>query len=162
MKLIIKKDSLMDSIVSLSYKELLAEFKNILKQNQLKFTSQREIILYTLYNNDQHFTSEDLYMLIKQEYPELSIGIATVYRTLSLLEENAIVSSISLGVQGKKYEIANKPHHDHIICESCNKIVEFENEEIEALQHNIAKVNGFQLTNHLMQLYGICEECQKG
>lgn len=117
----------MNSIVSLSYKELLAEFKNILKQNQLKFTSQREIILYTLYNNTQHFTSEDLYMLIKQEYPELSIGIATVYRTLSLLEENNIVSSISLGIQGKKYEIANKPHHDHIICETCNKIVEFEN-----------------------------------
>ena len=151
----------MDSIVSLSYKELLAEFKNILKQNQLKFTSQREIILYTLYYNTQHFTSEDLYMLIKEEYPELSIGIATVYRTLSLLEENSIVSSISLGVQGKKYEIANKPHHDHIICETCNKIVEFENEEIEELQHAIAKQNGFTLTNHLMQLYGICEDCQK-
>jgi Fur family ferric uptake transcriptional regulator len=155
-----QKGFTMDSIVSLSYKELLAEFKNILKQNQLKFTSQREIVLYTLYNNTQHFTSEDLYMLIKEEYPELSIGIATVYRTLSLLEENGIVSSISLGVQGKKYEIANKPHHDHIICESCNKIVEFENEEIETLQHTIAKENGFKLTNHLMQLYGICEECQ--
>ncbi len=151
----------MESIVAMTYKELLAEFKNILKQNQLKFTSQREIVLYTLYNNTHHFTSEDLYMLIKKEYPELSIGIATVYRTLSLLEENAIVSSISLGIQGKKYEIANKPHHDHIICESCNKIVEFENEEIEALQYVIAKQNGFQLTNHLMQLYGICKECQK-
>ena len=150
----------MDSIVSLPYKELLGEFKNILKQNQLKFTSQREIILYTLYNNDQHYTSEELYMLIKQEYQELSIGIATVYRTLSLLEENGLVSSISLGIQGKKYEIANKPHHDHIICEKCNKIVEFENDKIEELQHTIAKENGFQLTKHIMQLYGVCGECQ--
>lgn len=150
----------MKNIVALPYKELLIEFKNILKQNQLKFTSQRELILYTLYNNTQHFTSEDLYMLIKQDYPELSIGIATVYRTLALLEENNIVSSISLGVQGKKYEIANKPHHDHIICEKCNKIVEFENDEIEELQHAIAKENGFELTNHLMQLYGVCTACQ--
>ena len=150
----------MKDIVFLPYKELLLEFKNILKQNKLKFTSQREIILYTLYNNTQHFTSEELYMLIKEDYSELSIGIATVYRTLSLLEENGIVSSISLGIQGKKYEIANKPHHDHIICETCHKIVEFENDEIENLQHTIATENGFKLTSHLMQLYGICKECQ--
>ncbi|MDQ7085197.1 MAG: Fur family transcriptional regulator [Sulfurovum sp.] len=151
----------MTSIVSLSYKELLATFKHILKQNKLKFTNQREIVLYTLYTNTQHFTSEDLYLLIKKEYPQLSIGIATVYRTLTLLEENDIVSSISLGVQGKKYEIANKPHHDHIICEICHTIVEFENKEIEELQDVIAKENGFKLTNHLMQLYGVCKVCQE-
>jgi Fur family ferric uptake transcriptional regulator len=151
----------MNNIVAMSYKELLKEFKNILKQNKLKFTSQREIILYTLYNNTEHFTSEDLYMLIKEEYPELTVGIATVYRTLTLLEDNALVSSISLGTQGKKYEIANKPHHDHIICDKCNKIVEFENEEIEELQHTIATKSGFKLTNHIMQLYGVCAECQK-
>jgi len=150
----------MTDIIALPYKAILEEFKTILKQNKLKFTNQREIILYTLYNNEQHFTSEELYMLIKQEYPDLSVGIATVYRTLTVLEENGLVSSISLGTQGKKYEIANKPHHDHIICEKCNKIVEFENEEIEALQDSIAKNNGFKLTNHLMQLYGICGECQ--
>ena len=151
----------MGSIIAMSYKELLKEFKDILKQNKLKFTSQREIILYTLYNNTEHFTSEDLYMLIKEEYPELTVGIATVYRTLTLLEENGLVSSISLGTQGKKYEIANKPHHDHIICDTCGKIVEFENEEIEELQHAIAVKSGFKLTNHIMQLYGICGECQK-
>lgn len=151
----------MKNLISMSYQDLLNEFKSILKQNKLKFTSQREIILYTLYNNDEHFTSEDLYMLIKTEYPELGIGMATVYRSLTLLEENGLISSISLGIQGKKYEIANKPHHDHIICESCNKIVEFENDEIENLQHTIAEENGFKLTNHLMQLYGICGDCQK-
>jgi len=147
--------------IALPYTDLLAEFKNILKQNNLKFTNQREIILYTLYNNTEHLTSEELYMLIKQNYPELSVGIATVYRTLILLEENGLVSSISLGVQGKKYEIANKPHHDHIICEKCGKIVEFENDQIESLQHVIAKENGFELTDHLMQLYGICSDCQE-
>ncbi len=65
-----------------------------------------------------------------------------------------------MGIQGKKFEIANKPHHDHLICESCGKIVEFENEEIEKLQHKIAEESGFKLTDHLMQLYGICRECQ--
>ncbi len=151
----------MKNLETLTYDELLEEFKNILKANALKFTSQREAILSTLYDNPQHFTSENLYLLVKQQYPELSIGIATVYRTLALLEENGLVSSISLGIQGKKFEIANKPHHDHLICESCGKIVEFENEKIEELQYEIAKENGFVLTDHLMQLYGICAECQK-
>jgi len=150
----------MKSIESLSYDELLVEFKNILKINKLKFTSQRESILSTLYENTQHFTPENLYMLVKKNYPNISIGIATVYRTLSLLEENGLVSSISLGAQGKKFEIANKPHHDHIICQECGKIVEFENEKIEELQKQIAAENGFELTDHLMQLYGICVECQ--
>ena len=147
-------------LATIEYDELLTEFRTILKSNKLKFTSQREAILQTLYRHPQHFTSENLYLLVKKNYPKLNIGIATVYRTLSLLEENGLVSSISLGVQGKKFEIANKPHHDHLICEGCGKIVEFENAKIEALQEEIAKENGFVLTNHLMQLYGICKTCQ--
>jgi Fur family ferric uptake transcriptional regulator len=145
----------------MDFEKLLDTFKNIIKENKLKYTSQREAILKTLYENPRHFTSENLYLLVKEKYPELNIGIATVYRTLSLLEENGIVSSISLGIQGKKFEIANKPHHDHLICTECGKIVEFENDEIEKLQEKIARVNGFELTSHLMQLYGVCQECQK-
>jgi Fur family ferric uptake transcriptional regulator len=145
----------------LSYQELLEQFKTIIKENNLKFTAQREAILQTLYDHQEHFTSEHLYMLVKQKNPELNIGIATVYRTLALLEENGLVSSISLGMQGKKFEIANKPHHDHLICIKCGKIVEFENEQIEKLQTQIASSNGFVLTNHLMQLYGVCQECQE-
>ena len=151
----------MKNFETMSYDELLKEFKKILKANSLKFTKQREAILSTLYNNPQHFTSENLYLLVKEKYPDLNIGIATVYRTLSLLEENGLVSSISLGTQGKKFEMANKPHHDHLICTMCGKIVEFENEQIEKLQQQIAEENGFVLTDHLMQLYGICSECQR-
>ena len=145
----------------ISYDAFLEMFKEIIRKNGLKFTSQREAILQTLYENPEHFTSENLYLLVKEKYPEINIGIATVYRTLALLEENGLVSSISLGTQGKKFEIANKPHHDHLICEQCGKIVEFENEKIESLQEEIAEANGFALTHHLMQLYGICRACQQ-
>ena len=160
MNIIIKKVK-MKKLEDLSYDELLLEFKNILKKENLKFTVPREAILFTLYNNHQHFTSEELYSLTKETYPNLNIGIATVYRTLTLLEEHSLVSSISLGIQGKKFELANKAHHDHLICEVCGKIEEFENEEIEKLQHHIAEINGFTLTTHLMQLYGICSECKE-
>jgi len=151
----------MDNIESLSYEELLQTFKAILKSNNLKFTAQREAILRTLYDHPEHFTPENLYLLVKKKYPQLNAGIATVYRTLNLLEENKLATSISLGVQGKKFELGNKPHHDHMICEVCGTIVEFEDPKIEALQHAIAEAHDFKLTHHLMQLYGICKACRQ-
>ncbi len=146
---------------TIGYDELLEQFKDLLKANSLKFTTQREIVLKTLYENDEHFTPEGLYLLIKEKYPDVKAGIATIYRTLNLLEESAIATSISFGSAGKKFELGVKPHHDHMICEKCGKIVEFENSEIEKKQLEIAKKFGFKLTGHLMQLYGICKDCQK-
>lgn len=149
-------------IENLEFDALLEEFKKILKDSGLKFTEQRECVLRTLYNNDHHYTPEQLYVEVKEDNPELNIGIATVYRTLNLLEEAGMVTSISFGIQGKKFELANKPHHDHLICKHCGKIVEFEDENIENRQLKIAKDHGFTLTGHLMQLYGICTQCSKG
>ncbi|MDR3177812.1 MAG: transcriptional repressor [Campylobacteraceae bacterium] len=150
----------MKKIENVEYDVLLKNFKEILKRNKLKYTSQREIILKTLYNNNEHFTPEGLHFLIKEKYPELNVGIATVYRTLNMLEEADIATSISFGTQGKKFELGNKPHHDHMICKKCNEIIEFEDKAIEKRQEQIAKERGFKLTGHLMQLYGICGKCQ--
>lgn len=144
---------------NIEYDVLLERFKKILKQGGLKYTKQREILLKTLYNSDMHYTPESLYMEIKKIDPNLNIGIATVYRTLNLLEEAQMVTSISFGSAGKKYELANKPHHDHMICKNCGKIIEFENLIIERQQSLIAKEYNFKLTGHLMQLYGICGDC---
>jgi len=151
----------MNNTESLSYDELLETFRTILRKNRLKFTAQREAILKTLYEHPEHFTPENLYLLVKKKYPELNTGITTVYRTLNLLEENKLATSLSFGTQGKKFELGNKPHHDHIICEVCGTIVEFEDAQIEELQQKVAKMHGFKLTNHVMQLYGICSKCQE-
>jgi len=144
-----------------SYEKALENFKILLKENGLKFTTQRELIFKTLFEYDNHFTPEDLYNLIKKNYPKTKVGITTVYRTLNLLEENKFVTSISFGVQGKRYEFGSKPHHDHLICIKCGMIEEFEDETIEKLQEKIAKMRGFKMTEHVMQLYGICKKCQE-
>lgn len=151
----------MSTIENLEYNALLSSFKELLKNNSLKFTRQREVVLKTLYEKNDHFTPEDLYIYLKSTYPELNIGIATVYRTLNLLEESHMVTSISFGVAGKKFELANKPHHDHMICKSCGLIIEFQNDKIEELQNEIALANKFTITSHLMQLRGLCEKCSK-
>lgn len=145
---------------TVEYEKLLNDFKNLLKKNHLKFTIQREVILETLYNSDEHLSPESLYNLIQEKFPQLNTGIATIYRTLTLLEESDIVTSLSFGSQGKKYELGAKDHHDHMICTNCGLITEFVDEEIEKRQQAIAKELGFKMTDHSMQIFGICKNCQ--
>jgi len=143
------------------YSKLLDDFKLLLRRNGLKFTVQREMILDVLYNSSEHLTPEELYELVKEQNPNLKTGIATVYRTLSLLEGERIVSSLSFGAQGKKYELGAKEHHDHMICTSCASIIEFVDEIIERRQQEIAKQFGFDMRDHSMQIYGICKNCKE-
>jgi len=144
----------------IAYPLLLEKFQALLKENTLKFTKQRELVLKFLYDNDGHFTPEDIYNLLKQENPNINIGIATVYRTLSLLETSQIASSISFGVQGKKYELGLKKHHDHLICTKCGEIIEFFDDIIEERQEAIALKFNFKMTDHTMKIVGLCEHCQ--
>ena len=147
---------------TIEYETLLNDFKVLLKTNipPLKFTIQREVILETLYNSDEHLTPESLHHLIQEKFPDLKTGIATVYRTLALLEDSNMVTSLSFGAQGKKYELGAKEHHDHMICTSCGDITEFVDKEIESRQHAIADQLGFKMSDHSMQIYGICKNCQ--
>ncbi len=145
---------------TIKYEDLLNDFKQLLKKNSLKFTIQREVILETLYSSDEHLTPESLHHLIQEKHPDLKTGIATVYRTLALLEESNMVTSLSFGAQGKKYELGAKEHHDHLICTECGTITEFVDEEIEKRQHTITDSLGFDMKDHSMQIYGICKNCQ--
>ena len=137
------------------------DLKAILQEKGMKYTEQRAIILELLLTLDEHLSADELLDIVKEKYPEHNIGIATIYRTLNFLEEVNLISSISFGRDGKKYESNDKNnHHDHIICTSCGKIVEFLDMEIEKKQEEIASSNGFKITDHTMQIFGICNKCQ--
>jgi len=142
-----------------SNEETIEELKKIVKQKGLKYTEQREIVLKILMNAEEHLSAEEVYNEIKLKYPDSNVGIATVYRALSFLEEVNLITSISFGADGKKFESNAKEHHDHLICTSCGKIVEFLDDEIEKRQERIAKKNKFKITSHSMQLYGECSTC---
>ncbi len=143
-------------------KTVLEDLKVVLKDKGMKYTEQRAVILQILLNIDDHLNAEEVHRIVKEKYPEQNIGIATVYRTLNFLEDVNLISSISFGKDGKKYEgNVTKEHHDHIICTSCGKIVEFFDEDIEKRQEDIATKNGFKITDHTMQIFGICQKCQK-
>jgi len=141
------------------YSELLDELKSVLKSNNLKYTKQREVILKTLYTNSGHHTPEEILMLVKQEFPGENIGIATIYRTLSLFEDEGLVESISFGKDGKKYEIGHRHHHDHLICLECGEIIEFIDDVIEKQQLVVSKKYNFHMVDHTMKIVGYCDKC---
>ena len=131
-----------------------------LSRNQLKQTKQRKIVVSHFLNLDSHVDAEDLYESVRSE--GFNIGLATIYRTLNLLKDAGLVEQRSFADGRAVFEVL-KPgnHHDHIVCIDCGRIVEFENEEIEALQKIEASKFGFVLTSHRLELYGRCEPCRK-
>ena len=98
---------------------------------------------------------------MQERFPELKVGIATIYRTLTLMEEAGIVTSISFGTEGKRYEYGKKEHHDHMVCDRCGKLIEFVDDVIEERQEAIAAAAGFKITGHSMQIHGVCADCRK-
>ncbi|HIP12538.1 MAG TPA: transcriptional repressor [Arcobacter sp.] len=139
---------------------IIDELKGIIKAKGMKYTEQRAIILQILVQCNDHLNAEDIHSIIQKKHPNQNVGIATIYRTLNFLEEVELITSLSFGKDGKKYESNKDEHHDHLICTDCGKIVEFLDDDIEKRQENIAFDNGFVITNHSMQIYGICQTCQ--
>ena len=105
--------------------------KHHLAKHQLKLTRQRENIL-TTFLKMEHVTAEQMYRLLAKKDPH--IGLATVYRTLKLLCETGLAQEQHFGTQTQFDNVAHKGHHDHLICTTCDKIIEFENCQIEELQ----------------------------
>ena len=88
------------------------------------------------------------------------IGLATIYRTLNLFCEAGLAQARHFGTQTQYDNVSHKGHHDHLICTSCGKIVEFSNEDIERLQEEVAHRNGFTIQTHKLELYGLCASCR--
>jgi Fur family transcriptional regulator, ferric uptake regulator len=133
--------------------------KKIIRELGLKVTQQRVQILEVVRSGPSHFTAQEVFELLSEKNPE--IGFATVYRFLKKLSEQNYVTEVRMGGMPARYEWASKHHHDHLTCVDCGKIVEFENQKIEDLQEKIAQRHGFRLTDHVLELYGVCGECQK-
>lgn len=140
-------------------------FKQLLRENGLKVTSQRILILEVLEKRpDKHLTAEEIYEFVQKENPD--IGLATVYRTIQLLSELNLIEKLNLGDGHIRYEIGkqgqddNVHHHHHLICLSCDKILSFEGDLLEQLENTIEDTMDFEVVDHEVKLYGHCRECR--
>src|SRR3954467_6782910 len=136
-------------------------FMHFLAHKNLRITSQRQAIVDTVFGTQQHFTAEQLLEWSRQR--DRSVSRATVYRTLPLLTESGLVREMDFGKDHKFYDpnYAEHPHHNHIICQDCEKIVEFESEKIERLENQISQRLGFAVKAHRLQITASCEELKK-
>ena len=117
----------------------------------LKMTGQRRIILEVLDSSEDHPSVEDVYDRAKQK--DQSISIATVYRTLSLLDELDLVIRHEFQEGYSRYEV-NWDHHHHLVDLESGEVIEFQNDKLEKLKEQIAHELGYELVDHRLELYG--------
>jgi Fur family transcriptional regulator, ferric uptake regulator len=119
----------------------------------MKMTGQRRVIAQVLSDSEDHPDVEEVYRRSSTIDPKISI--ATVYRTVRLLEEANIIERLDFGDGRARYEEASENHHDHLIDVQSGKIVEFHDVEIEELQRKIAAKLGYKLVDHRMELFAV-------
>lgn len=124
-------------------------------------TSQRLAIIDTVFSTDVHFTAEQLLAWSRRR--DKSVSRATVYRTLPLLTESGLVREMDFGKDYKFFDpnYAEHPNHNHIICNDCERIVEFESEKIAKLENEISLRLGFSVQSQRLQITASCEELKR-
>jgi len=134
-------------------------FRLYLKGRGLKVTGQRLALAEVFLSSDGHQSAEALHAKALKRHP--GIGFATVYRILKHLVSCGLAREVELGDGRTRYEPGhNHGHHDHLICTSCGRCVEFLNPRIEMLQDKVAAAHRFKIVSHRMILYGLCPKCR--
>tara|TARA_B100000508_G_C11204646_1_gene154705 strand:+ start:61 stop:495 length:435 start_codon:yes stop_codon:yes gene_type:complete len=133
------------------------KLKDILKNEGLRYTKQRQQVWDEIRNSSEHRDAEEIYIQInnasKSNHNE-KVSRATVYRTIDVLVKNNLVRKMELGDGRALYEHKiEEEHHDHIICVETGKIIEFYNEELEKIQEDVVKEHGYELVRHVHQLF---------
>jgi len=133
-----------------------------------RLTIPREAILDVLNKTQRHLSAEDIYLTVHKIYP--TIGLTTVYRTLELLVQMGLVFKFDFGDGRARYELSEGPkgvrHHHHLVCISCGRVIDYTDfieDEVELLrktEKGLSKKYNFEITNHLIQFYGLCDKCR--
>lgn len=131
-----------------------------LKKAGLKITLPRLKILQILENNStHHLSAEEVYRILVEAGED--IGLATVYRVLTQFEEAGLVIRHHFAEGYSVFELDHGAHHDHLVCVKCGAVEEFIDTIIEERQQVVAKKAGYVITDHQLNIYGICVGCQK-
>lgn len=125
----------------------------------MRMTDQRRVIARVLSESHDHPDVEELY--VRASKIDEHISIATVYRTVRLFEEAGILERHDFGDGRARYEEVSEDHHDHLIDVQTGRVIEFRNEEIEALQRKVAAELGYKLVDHRLELYAVPSEQDK-
>jgi Fur family ferric uptake transcriptional regulator len=139
----------------------LTAFKAFLRDRNLPVTHQRLAIAEVLLRADRHLSAEEVEHAARAN--GALVGTATVYRTLDVLLESGLVVERDFGEGFKRFEPArDTPHHEHLVCSSCGRVVEFRDERLERMTTIHAEAHGYARQRHRLVIHGICGDCQRG
>lgn len=136
-------------------------FVDYLKANRMRQTRQRVAIVKYFLSQEKHVCTDELYYKMRKRF--LGIGHTTVYRTIRLLRKAKMVRENNFSNRRAFFEKDFKnPHHDHLVCLDCGRVIEVVDPKIEYLQEKLAQKNKFVPKSHRLEIYGICKQCGNG
>lgn len=141
----------------------LERFRATLRERALKMSKVRESIARAALTYAGHFSVEELVQSLNESGVK-DAHLATVYRAMPLLVEAGLVQAVLISKsEGQRYEASfEREHHDHLVCTSCGRVVEYQSEALQALEREIARRFDFELDDHLLELRGRCKSCRRG
>jgi len=138
--------------------DMRSAFRGYLRDSGLFMTAERAAVFDELVISDGHYDVDELVRRLRKKHRKVSR--ATVYRTVTLLEESGLINRVDLGHAHSHYECPTRiRHHEHLVCTMCGRVVEFTDPALEQRIADIAADHRFVLKRHAVQLFGVCREC---
>jgi Fur family transcriptional regulator, ferric uptake regulator len=132
--------------------------EQVLHDNGHRLTAARRAILAVLSKAGGHVSADELAELVRADAP--GVGRMTVYRTLDLLHELELIRPVYQGTGAAHYVLMENGHHHHLICSTCDRVIEFDDCVLAEMEELVGQRFNFEIKGHLLEFYGRCQECQ--
>lgn len=133
-------------------------FGSYLASRNLKMTAERRRILEEVFSSADHFGADELHLRFVRK--KVRVSRATIYRTLDHLVESGLVRRVYLDEKKAFFEhVHGRSHHEHMICLSCGKVIEFLDDDLERRQDEVCGAHGFKALRHSLRIVGLCADC---
>ena len=138
----------------------LERFTEFLKTRGKRVTQQRRLIVEQVFSHHDHFDADELITHLQHLINERRVSRPTVYRTLAELVEASLLRKMSLGGRSVYEHDYGYPSHDHLYCQMCNRLIEFQSEDLERIRDAVARECNFRVLGHRMFVSGVCADCR--